>query len=275
MTPSEPTIPGPHGLADEGLARWVAEVRQAAASGAPPNRVLGAGPLREAARRRSASRPRGPGLARVTDMRTGDGLPLRLYRPVLAPRPLVVYLHGGGFVIGDLDSHDGICRRLARTGDVTVLAVDYRRAPECPGPAAVDDVVNVCAWAGTRLSRLGGDPAAGIGLAGDSAGGALAVLAAVRLRGQRPPVPALLLAYPNADMTLSQPSIEREGHGWGLEADDLRWFIEQWIPDPRDRSGPALSPVHADLTGLPPALVATAGRAGDELFRRFGEIVRG
>jgi acetyl esterase/lipase len=85
------------------------------------------------------------------------------------------------------------------------------------------------------------------------------VLAAARLRGQPGAVSSLLLAYPNADMTLSQPSVEQEGHGWGLDADDLRWFVEQWIPGPRDRDNPAFSPVHADLDGLTPAVVATAG----------------
>lgn len=316
MPPSEPGIPSPSVLADDGLAQWVAEARRSAA---PPNRVLGAEKLRQASRLRAASRPPGPELAQVRDLHAGDRLPLRLYRPAREPRPLVIYLHGGGFVGGDLGSHDAVCRRLARAADITVLAVDYRRAPEHPGPAAVDDAVSACAWAGERLAELGGDLGAGVGLAGDSSGGALAVLAAVRRRGGRPPTSALLLAYPNADMTLSQPSVEREGRGWGLDADNLRWFIEQWIPDPADRADPALSPLHADLSGLPPTLLATAGhdplhdegelladrirqggaevtylphpglvhgflsldqvsaaagRAGEELFRRFGEIIR-
>jgi acetyl esterase len=170
----------------------------------------------------------------------------------------LLYLHGGGFVMGDLDSHDSTCRRLARTADVTVMALDYRRAPEHPGPIAVQDAVAAWVWVSGRLAELGGDPAAGLALAGDSAGGAIAVLAAVRLRktGHRPT--ALLLAYPNADMTLSQPSIESEGHGWGLEAEDLRWFVEQWVPDPARRADPAVSPLHADLSGLPPVVLATA-----------------
>jgi acetyl esterase len=121
----------------------------------------------------------------------------------------------------------------------------------------VDDAVDAFTWAEERLGELGSDRASGSGLAGDSAGGAIAVLAAARLRGQPGAVSSLLLAYPNADMTLSQPSVEQEGHGWGLDADDLRWFVEQWIPDPRDRDNPAFSPVHADLDGLTPAVVAT------------------
>lgn len=245
------------GLADEELARWVAGVR---ASGGPSCRTVGAERLREAARQRAASRPGGPGLALVRDLVTGSGLPLRLYRPSLRPRPLVLYLHGGGFVMHDLETFDALCRHLARTADVAVLAVGFRRPPEHPGPAAVDDTVSAFTWAQPRVRELGGDPLAGIALAGDSSGGALAVLAAVRLRergGDALPS-ALLLACPNADMTLSGPSVEAEGHGWGLEADDLRWFVEQWVPDPHRRADRLLSPVHARLNGLPPAVIATA-----------------
>jgi acetyl esterase len=185
-------------------------------------------------------------------------LVVRLYRPSLDLRPTVLYLHGGGFVLGDLESHDGICRRLARIADVTVLAVDYRLAPEHPGPAAVEDAIGAFVWASQHLQELGGDPEAGVAMAGDSSGGALAVLAAVRLHAGGMTPSALLLAYPNADMTLRRDSVAQEGHGWGLEADDLRWFVEQWIPDPERRDDPHLSPAHADITGMPPTLLATA-----------------
>ena len=134
--------------------------------------------------------------------------------------------------MGDLESHDGTCRRLAGIADVTVLAVDYRLAPEHPGPAAVEDAIGAFAWARQHLQELGGDPEAGVAMAGDSAGGALAVL--------------------------GLGSIAQEGHGWGLEADDLRWFVEQWLPDPDRCDDPQVSPAHADLTGLPPTLLATA-----------------
>jgi acetyl esterase len=213
-------------VADEGLAGWLADVRR---SPAPSNRVLGVHRLRAASRERDGSRPAGPQLPFVRNLAIGD-LPARLYRSSPSPRPLVIYLHGGGFAIGSLTSHAGICRQLARTADVAVLALDYRLAPEHPGPAAVDDV-----------------------------GGALAVLAAVRLRDAGTPATSLLLAYPNADMTLAEPSITREGHGWGLEEDDLRWFVEQWVPDPAHRADPAVSPLQADLSALPPTVIATAG----------------
>src|SRR5689334_19897334 len=121
--------------------------------------------LRENMRRRAAHRPKGPALSHVEDLRGPSGIPLRRYRPAEEPRPLVVFAHGGGFVLGDLDSHDRTCRRIADACDVEVLAVDYRLAPEHPFPAAVDDVAAVLRWA---------RPAA---VAGDSAGGYLATMA--------------------------------------------------------------------------------------------------
>jgi len=147
------------GLADEGLLRWVSEVRR---SVGPSCREAGAQRVRASAQGRTASRPRGPELPLVQDLRTDQGLAVRLYRPTLDLRPTVLYLHGGGFVIGDLESHDGTCRRLARIADVTVLAVDYRLAPEHPGPAAVEDTVGTFVWAREHLQELGGDPEAGV-----------------------------------------------------------------------------------------------------------------
>jgi acetyl esterase len=248
-------VPDGLGLADVGLVRWVSEVRR---SVGPSCREAGVQRLRAAARARTAGRPRGPELPLVQDLRTEQGLAVRLYRPTQDLRPTVLYLHGGGFVMGDLESHDGTCRRLAGIADVTVLAVDYRLAPEHPGPAAVEDAIGAFAWARQHLQELGGDPEAGVAMAGDSVGGALAVLASCRLHAGGMTPSALLLAYPNADMTLGGGSIAQEGHGWGLEADDLRWFVEQWLPDPDRCDDPQVSPAHADLTGLPPTLLATA-----------------
>ena len=202
-------------VADEPLARWVRELRHGAA---PASRSVGAEQLREESRKRTITRPRGPELPIVQDLATTRGTGLRLYRPVAAPRPIVVFAHGGGFVIGDLDSHDRICRRLAQVANATVLAVDYRLAPEHPAPAAIDDIIEAFQWAGENLADIGGAPGLRVGLAGDSEGGTLALLAALRLRGTGPlGMPsALLLAYPSADLTLAQPSVEQEGSGWGL-----------------------------------------------------------
>jgi acetyl esterase len=213
---------------------------------------------REDMRARAAMRPAGPAVASVRDLALDGLLPARLYRPSPDPMPLTIFFHGGGFVLGDLDTHDAVCRRLAQTSLVSVLSVDYRRAPEHPGPAAVDDGVRAGVWALDHLAELGGDRTTGIGLAGDSAGGAIAVLTGVRLRALGLNVGAMLLLYPNADMTLSMPSVQEKGHGWGLDVDDLTWFVQQWVPDPERRAAADVSPVHAPLHGLPPTLLVTA-----------------
>ena len=213
---------------------------------------------REDLRARAALRPAGPPLAVVRDLTLDDAIPARLYRPSIDATPLALFFHGGGFVMGDLDTHDLFCRRLASTSRVTVLSVDYRRAPEYPGPAAVDDGVRAGVWALEHLAELGGDESGGVALAGDSAGGAIAVLTGVRLRALGLNVSAMLLLYPNADMTLSMPSVHDKGHGWGLDVDDLTWFVQQWVPDPERRAAADVSPLHAPLHGLPPTILVTA-----------------
>ncbi|NRQ32922.1 alpha/beta hydrolase [Nonomuraea sp. NN258] len=220
--------------------------------------------LRESVQRRAATRTPGPILAHVEDLRAPGGTPLRRYRPAEEPRPLVVFVHGGAFVIGDLDTHDRTCRRIAAACDVEVLAVDYRRAPEHPYPAAIEDVAAVLRWA---------RPAA---VAGDSSGGYLATMACLRLRDAGEPLPALqILICPNTDLTLAQPSVAEKGTGHGLDAGFLAWAVEHWTPDPLDRV-PA-SPLHAsDLRGMPEALIVTAEHdalrdEGDAYARRLAE----
>ena len=236
-------------LADEGLAAYLADVRSG-----PSARSVGVAGLRAASGARE--RPAGPSLAEVVDLVVPADPPVavRLYRPTASPRPLVVYLHGGGWTIGDLATHDGLCRTLAASADVAVLAVDYRRAPEHPWPAAVDDALAAVRWA--RTTEL----APVLGVAGDSAGGNLAALVCLRLRDAGEPQPALqVLAYPNTDLTLSQPSVETKATGWGLESDGLLWFVEQWVPDPGQRADPRVSPLlEPSLAGLAPAVVVTA-----------------
>jgi acetyl esterase len=160
--------------------------------------------------------------------------------------------------MGDLDSHDSTCRRLAVTADVTVVSVGYRLAPEHPAPAAVEDMREAYRWAVRQADLFAATGARRAALAGDSAGGAIAVLAAADLVSAGESALALLLAYPNADMTLSCPSVQEKDSGWGLDSRDLAWFVRQWLPDPHRRGNGNVSPLHADLTGLPPALVATA-----------------
>ncbi len=189
----------------------------------------------------------------------GGDLAVRIYRPEAeGPLPLVVFAHGGGWVIGDLDTHDGLCQHLAVGTPAVVVAVHYRRAPEERFPAAADDVVAAAIWAHGHAAELGADPER-MALAGDSAGGNLAAVAARRLRDAGGPAVAFqLLLYPVCDCTMSQPSYEENASGYLLDAEVMAWFIDAYLGD-GDRTHPDASPLLAeDLAGLPPALVITA-----------------
>ncbi|HMH91730.1 MAG TPA: alpha/beta hydrolase [Streptosporangiaceae bacterium] len=244
-------------LADPELAAFLKDFY---ARPAPPAAQLGADAMRAGAAERAAARPPGPPLS-VSDLSVPPGgRPARLYRPDGAAPALVLFLHGGGFVIGDLDTHDRACRRLADRSGVPVLALDYRRAPEHPWPAAVDDAVAALRWIASGPAVLGRPADAAVAVAGDSAGGTLAALACLRLRGEAPEAaPAVqLLAYANTDLANSGASMQEEGHGFGLEAGDVEWFNAQWVPDPALRTDPRVSPLREpDLAGLPAAIVIT------------------
>ncbi|HEV7805512.1 MAG TPA: alpha/beta hydrolase fold domain-containing protein [Solirubrobacteraceae bacterium] len=190
--------------------------------------------LRSAARARARRRPRGPEMASVT-----DGLEPcapRHYRPVDEPRPLLVFLHGGMWLLGDLETHDRLCRRIAAGAGVEVLAVHYRRAPEHPWPAAVDDAVAAVRLAAAHLSGV-------VAIGGDSAGGCLAALASLALRdaGDAGLLAVQILVCPNTDLTGSQRSMADKGTGFGLEAADVRWAAAQWVPDVAHHGDAALS----------------------------------
>jgi acetyl esterase len=149
-----------------------------------------------------------------------------------------VFLHGGMRTVGDLESHDRLCRRLALATGTAVVSVDYRRAPEHPWPAAVDDSVEAIRWAAAGPIACGGP----LVVMGDSSGGNLAALACLRLRDEGEPLPAAqVLAYPDTDLTLSHPSVRAKATGWGLSADDVMWGVEGWVPDPARRGDPAFS----------------------------------
>lgn len=229
------------------------------ADAGPLARELGPASLRAAQRQRAKARPSGPPLPAVEDISVPGGPTVRLYRPILGHCPLVVFLHGGFWTIGDLESHDRACRRIAAGAGVAVLAVDFRRAPEHPWPAAVEDAVHVIGWAAARPAPLAGTGGPLV-VAGDSSGGTLAALACLRLRENGGITPAAqVLAYPNTDLTLSQPSVKGKGTGWGITADDIAWGAALWVPAPALRADPAVSPLHAtDLSGLPPAVIVTA-----------------
>ena len=182
-------------------------------------------------------------------------LPARVYTPQDAIAATVVFLHGGGWVIGDLDTHDPVCRALANATRARVAAIAYRLAPEAPYPGPLDDTVAALRWAARTW------PQERLAVAGDSAGGGLAAGAALRLRDD-PDGPALvaqLLVYPALDPSMASPSVAENGDGYFLTRADMEWFWGHYLPDPETRTDRYVAPLGAeDLSGLPPAVVAVA-----------------
>ena len=169
-------------LADAQLTEFIREFNERSG---PPASELGAAALRSATEQRSSQRPRGPDLHAVTDVGLDGGPTLRVYRPTADETGVLVFFHGGGWVIGDLESHDRACRRLAASSGVVIVAVDYQRAPEHPWPAAIDDALAAVRWVHTGPVELG--PVTGrVGVAGDSAGGLIAALTSQRLLDETP-----------------------------------------------------------------------------------------
>jgi acetyl esterase len=186
----------------------------------------------------------------------------RLYVPAATsePSPLLVYFHGGGWVIGGLDTHDDPCRFLAAHSGARVLSVDYRLAPEHPFPAAAEDALAAYEWATANAWRLGADPGR-IGVGGDSAGGNLAAAACLMARDAGVASPAMqLLIYPVAETAGTARSRRTFAEGFLLTRDDMDWFEDHYLPPGVDRGDPRVALLEAtDLSGLPPAYVATAG----------------
>jgi acetyl esterase len=187
------------------------------------------------------------------------GRPARHYVPdEPGPRPLLVYYHGGGFVAGDLDTHDAPCRVICRHAGVNVLAIDYRLAPEHPFPAWVEDGVAAFDWARAHARELGADPAR-VAVGGDSAGGNIATLVARERRGADAPALQLLI-YPAVDVSRARRSHELFGEGFFLTSALIEWYGGHFLPPGSDPLDPRRSPLLADdLGGLAPALVVTAG----------------
>jgi acetyl esterase len=200
-------------------------------------------------------------VARVEDLEIpgpAGAIPARVYVPAAdGTPPVVVYYHGGGWVLGGIDSHDGTCRALANASGATVVSVDYRLAPEHPFPAAVDDAWAALEWVAANGTELGADPAR-LAVAGDSAGGNLAAVVALQARDAgAPALRGQLLVYPVTDATMSHPSIEENASGYFLTKADMEWFFGHYAPERPDDW--RLSPLAAaDLSGLAPALVLTA-----------------
>jgi acetyl esterase len=257
-----------------------------AASGAPPLGTVSAVEARIA----QAARPLPPGApVAAVDDRTIPGavvaIPVRIYTPRSAanpptgPLPVLVWFHGGGWVLGNLDGADHVCRELANTAGCIVVSVDYRLAPEHVFPAAADDAEAAYTWVRANAASFGGDPAR-VAVGGDSAGGNLAAVVSLRARDNGTPQPVFqLLVYPVTDHDFGRPSYVVNGDGYLLTTQSMRWFWDYYLPDVDQRKDPHASPLYAtDLKRLPPALVITAefdplcdeGEAYAALLRQAG-----
>ncbi len=214
--------------------------------------------------RRTFTQPAPPEIASATALQcTGPhgAIPLLLYKPLAAgePLPVLVYFHGGGWTIGDLQTHDVLCRQLCAASGCAVLAVDYRLAPEHRFPAAVDDSLAATRFVQAEAAALG-LRADRIAVGGDSAGGNLAAVVSLLLRDAGTPVAYQLLIYPATDQRAQAPSHRTNGQGYLLTSDSVTYFRGHYTPEPAQhddwRASPLLAP---DLKHLPPALVLTAG----------------
>ena len=218
--------------------------------------------------RRELAQPPTPVIGAVRDLLAPGPhgpIPLRLYSPLQAATPgrapgVLVFFHGGGYVIGDLDTHDTLCRQLANGAGCAVLAVDYRLAPEHRFPCAVDDALAATRWCQANVAALGLDPRR-VAVGGDSAGGNLAAVVALALReSDDPPLCFQLLIYPITTMHFVSDSHRRNAQGYLLTRDSLAYFHDHYIDAPAHDQDWRASPIlHPDLGRLPPALVLTAG----------------
>jgi acetyl esterase len=189
-----------------------------------------------------------------------DGVPCRIYRPSLErPLPALLFFHGGGWVLGSLETVDGFCRRLAKLSECVVISVDYRLSPEHKFPLPLDDCYRATAEVARLSSELGVD-AGRIAVGGDSAGGNLAAAVCLRARDEAGPAIAFqLLIYPITDASFETPSYLENAEGFGLSRETMIWYWDQYLASPADAASPLASPLRAsDLSGLPPALVVTA-----------------
>jgi acetyl esterase len=186
-------------------------------------------------------------------------IPVRIYWPTAAPAAIHVHFHGGGWVIGDLETHDADCREICRGAACIVVAVDYRLAPEHIFPAALEDCYAVTCWASENSAELGA-LSSPVSVGGDSAGGNLAASVCLLARDRAGPNIAMqLLIYPVTDATMESASYRDNADGYLLSRKMMAWFWDHYCPDPAQRSDPLASPIRAaDLSGLPPALVMTA-----------------
>jgi acetyl esterase len=189
----------------------------------------------------------------------GGGLPLRLYRPSGSrPLPVLLYFFGGGWVLGTIDTADGVSRSLANATGALVAVVGYRLAPEHPFPAAADDCYAALRWVAAHAGEIGADPAR-IAVGGDSAGGNLAAGVALRARADGPALAGQLLVYPNTDQFADDESMRAADDPYLFNRHSVAWYRQHYLTGPGDAASPLASPLRAgSLAGLPPALVITA-----------------
>ncbi len=207
-----------------------------------------------------------PALPRIEDTRIpapAGAIGARVYDPAetsAPPRPVLAYFHGGGWVQGDLETHHGLCARLALRSGALVVSVDYRLAPEDKFPAAVEDCEAAYRWLRSHAGELGGDPGR-IGVGGDSAGGNLsAVVSQLAARAGEPVPTCQVLIYPAVDFVLDTPSHRELEDAHIIPRDRILWYMEQYLRGEADRADLRASPLRAtDLAGQPPTLVITAG----------------
>jgi acetyl esterase len=195
----------------------------------------------------------------VDDM-DADGVPIRVYRPVETDEPsmALIYFHGGGWVTGSIETHDGPARAFAKRAGIVVVSVDYRLAPEHPFPAAVDDAWAATSWVSSHAEELKLDPDR-IGVGGDSAGGTLAAVVARRGRDHAVPIALQLLLYPVTNSSADTPSYSLYSSGYGLTRDGMEWYWKQYLGEGGDGTNPDASPAQlSDLRRLPRAIVVTA-----------------
>ncbi|QDL97201.1 alpha/beta hydrolase [Rhodopseudomonas palustris] len=234
---------------------------------------------------RLVSNPEPPEMASVQSITlpgpAGD-IPARVYTPKTLRQddglsPALVFFHGGGWVIGDLDTHDVVCRGIAHDGELLVVSVDYRLAPEHKFPAAVDDAIAATRWIADNAKKLGIDPEQ-LSVGGDSAGGNLSAVIALHARDHGGPLLAgQVLIYPATDFSMQHPSHNEPETSVLLTHSVIRWFRDHYLGGARDADDWRASPARAEtLAGLPPAFVITAGAdplrdEGDEYARRLAD----